>query len=191
MIRLFELEKVNKAPSTFNTEKLLWLNQHYIKESDPLHIAHLLSPHLGRLGIDPTEGPELVDVVEAQQERAKTLVEMAEISAFIYQDFDEFDPVAAKKHLRPAARVPLERMREALAELQEWIPEALHAQVDEVSESLELKMGKVAQPLRVAVVGRAASPGIDVTLYMVGKEACLRRIDRALEFIRRREEQQA
>jgi len=191
MIRLFDLEKVNKAPSTFNTEKLLWLNQHYIKQSDPLHIAHLLSPHLGRLGIDPTEGPELVEVVKAQQERAKTLVEMAEISAFIYQDFDQFDPAAAKKHLRPAARLPLERMRQALAEQQEWIPEALHALVDEVSEALELKMGKVAQPLRVAVVGRAASPGIDVTLYMVGKEACLRRIDMALEFIRRREEQQA
>ena len=87
MIRLFELEKVNKAPSTFNGEKLLWLNQHYIKQSDPLHIAHLLSPHLGRLGIDPTDGADLVDVVRAQQERARTLVEMAETSAFIYQDF--------------------------------------------------------------------------------------------------------
>ncbi|MCB1902631.1 MAG: glutamate--tRNA ligase, partial [Gammaproteobacteria bacterium] len=84
MIQLFDIEDVNRAPSTFNYEKLLWLNQHYIKESNPLHIAHLLSPHLGRLGIDPSAGPDLVEVVKAQQERAKTLVEMAEISAFFY-----------------------------------------------------------------------------------------------------------
>lgn len=188
MIQLFEVEDVNKAASAFNTEKLLWLNQHYIKESDPLHIAHLLSPHMGRLGIDPAEGPELVEVVKAQQERAKTLVEMAEISAFFYKDFDQFDETAAKKNLRPVARVPLEKMREALEAQVEWTAESLHDLVHKVSEALELKMGKVAQPLRVAVVGRAASPGIDVTLHLVGKEACLRRIDMALEFIRKREE---
>jgi len=187
MIQLFDITDVNKAPSAFNNEKLLWLNQHYIKQSDPLHIAHLLSPHLGRLGIDPSEGPDLVEVVKAQQERARTLVEMAEISRFIYQDFEAFDPAAAKKNLRPAAREPLERMREALAAQGDWSPEALHRRVDEVAEALNLKMGKVAQPLRVAVVGRAASPGIDVTLFLVGKEKCLRRIDKALEFIRQRE----
>ncbi len=187
MIQLFEITDVNKAPSAFNTEKLLWLNQHYIKESDPLHVAHLLSPHLGNLGIDPAEGPDLVEVVEAQRERAKTLVEMAEISRFIYQDFEDFDPVAAKKNLRPAAREPLQRMRAALEAQDDWSAEALHRLVDQVSESLGLKMGKVAQPLRVAVVGRAASPGIDVTLHLVGREKCLRRIDKALEFIRQRE----
>ena len=188
MIQLFDIEDVNKASSAFNTEKLLWLNQHYIKESDPLHIARLLSPHMGRLGIDPTEGPDLVDVVRAQQERAKTLVEMAEISAFFYKDFEQFDETAAKKNLRPVAREPLERMREALEGQEDWTPEALHRRVQEVSDALELKMGKVAQPLRVAVVGRAASPGIDVTLWLVGREACLRRIDLALEYIREREE---
>jgi glutamyl-tRNA synthetase len=187
MIQLFDIGDINKAPSSFNTEKLLWLNQHYIKESDPLHIAHLLSHHLGRLDIDPAEGPKLVEVVEAQQERAKTLVEMAEISAFIYRDFDEFEPAAAKKHLRPVAKLPLQRMRQALEAQAMWTQEALHDLVQQVAEELGLKMGKVAQPLRVAVVGRAASPGIDVTLYLVGKEACLRRIDKALEFIARRE----
>ena len=189
LIQLFDIDAVNKSASSFNTEKLLWLNQHYIKEADPLHIAHLLSPHLGRMGIDPAEGPELVKVVIAQQERAKTLVEMAEISEFIYRDFDAFDENAAKKNLRPVARVPLEKMKQALAELEQWDEASLHQCVEQVAESLELKMGKVAQPLRVAVVGRAASPGIDVTLFLVGKEACLRRIDKALEYIRKREEQ--
>jgi glutamyl-tRNA synthetase len=188
MIQLFEIEDVNKGASSFNTEKLLWLNQHYIKESDPLHIAHLLSPHMGRLDIDPTTGPDLVEVVKAQQERAQTLVEMAEISAFFYKDFQEFDDNAAKKNLRPVAREPLEVMREALAGLNEWTAEALHQLVQDVADKLEVKMGKVAQPLRVAVVGRAASPGIDVTLHLVGREACLRRIDKALEYISLREQ---
>ncbi|MEW8013530.1 MAG: glutamate--tRNA ligase [Candidatus Sedimenticola endophacoides] len=187
MIRLFDVEDVNKAASSFNTEKLQWLNQHYIKESDPLHIARLLSPHMGRLGIDPTQGPDLVKVAEAQRERAKTLVEMAQISAFFYRDYEQFDETAARKNLRPVARQPLERMRERLASQETWSGEALHALVQEVADELELKMGKVAQPLRVAVVGRAASPGIDVTLELVGKAACLRRIDRALEYIAERE----
>jgi glutamyl-tRNA synthetase len=126
-------------------------------------------------------------VAEAQRERAKTLVEMAEISAFFYKDFEAFDETAAKKNLRPVAREPLEKMREALAAQEDWSGEALHQLVQDVSEQLDLKMGKVAQPLRVAVVGRAASPGIDVTLELVGKEACLRRIDMALDYIDKRE----
>jgi glutamyl-tRNA synthetase len=189
MIELFDIDAVNKAASSFNTEKLLWLNQHYIKQDSPRRIAHLLSPLMGELGIDPSEGPELVAVVEAQQERAKTLVEMADISTFCYRDFEDFDPVAAKKHLRPVARQPLEEMHKALTALESWTPEALHEQVEQVSAELELKMGKVAQPLRVAVVGRAASPGIDTTLYLVGREAALRRIDRALAYIEARQAQ--
>lgn len=188
MIELFDINDVNKAASAFNTEKLLWLNQHYIKNDKPERIAHLLSPHMGRLDIDPSEGPDLVEVARAQQERAKTLVEMAEISAFFYKDFREYDADAAKKHLRPVARQPLERMQAVLSELTDWTAEALHAAVEQVATELELNMGKVAQPLRVAVAGRAASPGIDVTLWLTGKDAVLRRIERALEFIRKREE---
>ncbi|MCB1877023.1 MAG: glutamate--tRNA ligase [Chromatiales bacterium] len=187
MIELFDIDQVNKAASAFNTDKLLWLNQHYIKDSDPLRIARLLSPHMGKLDIDPAQGADLVEVVKAQQERAKTLVEMADISAFAYKDFDEFDADAAKKHLRPVAREPLERVQAALSTLTEWSGEGILSCVTQVSEELGLNMGKVAQPLRVAVVGRAASPSIDVTLMMAGREATLRRIDKALAFIRARE----
>ncbi|HEB55398.1 MAG TPA: glutamate--tRNA ligase [Gammaproteobacteria bacterium] len=187
MIELFDVNEVNVAASTFNPDKLLWLNQQYIMAATPEKIAHHLSIHLGKLGIDPTEGPDILEVVAAQKERAQTLVEMAQISEFIYRDFDAFDETAAKKNLRPVARVPLEKMREALETVGDWTPETLHQIVNQVAEALELKMGKVAQPLRVAVVGRAASPGIDVTLYLVGKAACLRRIDMALDFIRQRE----
>ena len=189
LIELFDINDVNSAASMFNPEKLLWLNQQYIIAASPEHIAHHLSIHLGKLGIDPSEGPDILEVAKAQQERAKTLVEMAEISEFIYRDFEEFEEKAAKKHLRPVAQEPLEKIKAALIELEDWSPEALHKTVETVSESLELKMGKVAQPLRVAVVGRAASPGIDVTLQLVGKEASLRRIDKALGYIQKRIEE--
>jgi glutamyl-tRNA synthetase len=189
MISLFDIDAVNKAASSFNTEKLLWLNQHYIKNDDPARIAHLLSAHMGDLGIDPSEGPDLVEVVRVQQERAKTLVEMAEISAFFYRDFDGYDETAAKKNLRTVAIEPLTLARKVLAELVTWTPENLHEAVVYVAESLDLKLGKVAQPLRVAISGRAASPGIDVTLHLVGRDACLRRIDRALDYIGERMEE--
>lgn len=191
MVELFDIGDVNKAASAFNTEKLLWINQHYIKKADPAHLARLLSPHMGELGIDPASGPDLVEVVRAQQERAQTLVEMAEISAFFYRDYEAFEEKAAKKHLRAVALEPLRVMREQLAGIDDWAGETLHQAVIDVSESLELKMGKVAQPLRVAVVGRAASPGIDVTLELVGKDASLRRIDRALDYIHARMEENA
>lgn len=160
MIALFDITEVNKAAASFNTDKLNWLNQHYLQHADPHRIARLLSPHMGKLGIDPSAGPDLATVVEIQAARAKTLVELAEISAFVYQDFDDYEEAAAKKHLRPVAREPLERTRDALEmlALDDWEPVTLGHTVERVAAELDLKMGKVAQPLRVAVVGRAASP---------------------------------
>ena len=90
MIEYFELENVNVSASTFNMEKLLWLNHQYIMNSDPAHVARHLSWHIGQLGIDPADGPELIDVVKAQRERCKTLVEMAAASVYFYQEFDAY-----------------------------------------------------------------------------------------------------
>lgn len=186
MIELFDIGDINNSASVFNPDKLLWLNQHYIKESPPEHIAHHLSRHLGRLDIDPTQGPDLVEVVLALRERAATLTEMAQMSEYFYRDFAEFDEAAAKKNLRPVAAQPLLKMREALAAVTRWEPLVLQQTIDDVAADLELKMAKVAQPLRVAVTGRGASPGIDVTLYLVGQFACLRRIEQALNYIEQR-----
>lgn len=183
MVELFELDDVNGAASAFNPGKLLWLNQHYIKESDPAHIARYLSVHLGRLGVDPANGPDLVDVVKAQQERAKTLVEMAEHSVFFYQDFEEIDAKAAAKHLKPENHEPLTVLRERLAGLGDWSESTIHEQVMGTAERFDLSMGKVAQPLRVAVAGGPVSPPIDVTVRLVGRERSLRRIDNALHYI--------
>ena len=185
MIELFDISDVNKAASSFNTSKLDWLNQQYLQQAEPARVARLLSPHMGRIDIDPSTGPDLVDVVKAQAARAKTLVELAEISAFCYRDFEEFDEGSAKKHLRLVAREPLEKLRAGfeLMAFEDWTPEQLKHVVEGVAEELQLNLGKVAQPLRVAIVGRAASPGIEETLMLVGKEATLRRIDKALGYI--------
>jgi len=186
LVELFDIDQVNKAAAGFDIDKLDWLNQHYIQHGDPRRIAHLLSPHLGRLGIDPAPGPDVVDVVLAQQARAKTLVELAAISAFVYRDCDDYDEKAARQHLRPVAKETLERLRARfdLLALEDWEPATLEHTVKQVAQELDTKLGKVAQPLRVALVGRAASPGIEVTLGLVGKAATLRRIDKALACIR-------
>lgn len=183
LIELFDLSLVNRSPSAFNTDKLLWLNQHYMKHGDPKRIARLLSPHMGDLDIDPSEGPDLVRVVEAQRERASTLEELAQISAFYYRDFEQVEPKAAKKALKPGALVPLTIARTRLADLDEWSREDIHAVIGQTVQDLELGFGKVAMPLRVAVTGGAPSPDLDLTMEMVGKAACLRRIDRAIDFI--------
>jgi len=184
MAELFDIHAINHAAAAFNAEKLLWLNHHYIKTSPVEYVARQLMPHLGLLGIDPAAGGAgILEVVEALRERARTLVEMADMSQYFYQDFECFDEAAAKKHLRPVCENALLLVREHLAALDEWTAEALHAVVTVTSEELDLNMGKVAQPLRVAISGRSATPGIDVTLYLVGREQTLTRIDRALGYI--------
>jgi glutamyl-tRNA synthetase len=184
MIRLFEVTNVHSSAAAFNSEKLLWLNQHYIKTADTKHVAHHLSHHLGKLDIDPAHGPDLVEVVIVQRERAKTLAEMASASAFFYKDFDRYEPKDAAAHFKPEIIAPLVELRERLASLPQWTAEAIHTAVNGLAEALGLKLGKIAQPLRVAVAGRAVSPPIDQTLALLGREQTLKRLDRALAHIR-------
>lgn len=184
MVELFELKDVNKAPSAFNPEKLLWLNQQYLIKSDPAHVARYLSWHLGERGIDPAHGPDLSEVIKAFRERSKTLQEMAQASAFLYREFETYDEKAAAKNLTAEAEAPLQRLHESLTTLDEWRAETVHIQVSQVAEELGLKLGKVAQPLRVAVSGTAVSPPIDVTLELLGRTRTLQRIERALDYIR-------
>lgn len=183
MIELFDISAINASASALNPEKLLWLNEHYIKELPASEIAARLRPYLERAQIGIDNGPDLVDVVEVLGERCKTLVEMAQGSRCFYQDFDEFDATAAKKHLRPVAAEPLQKVRDLLSGESDWQPENLHRCVEQAATELEVGMGKVGQPLRVAVTGQGSSPGIDITLALVGRERTLKRIDMALQFI--------
>ncbi len=184
MVKLFDVTKVHSSAAAFNPEKLLWLNQHYIKNSDLKHIAHHLSYHLGKFGIDPASGPDLLEVIKVQRERAKTLVEMAQNSVFFYKDFDAYDAKDAAAHLKLEAEKPLVLLRERLAALSLWEAQAIHEAVAGVAEAQGLKLGKIAQPVRVAIAGRAVSPPIDVTLALVGRDKTLKRLDAALAYIR-------
>jgi glutamyl-tRNA synthetase len=184
MVEYFDLDHVNVSAATFNMEKLLWLNHHYIMASDPAYVARHLSWHVGNLGIDPAEGPDLVEVVKALRERCKTLVEMAAASRYFYQDFAYYDEKAAKKNLIAGADNVLEQLQTAFSEVTDWQGEKLHQIVLDLAESRALGLGKVAQPLRVAVCGSSVSPPIDATLALLGKGRTLARIQRAIQYIR-------
>jgi len=140
---------------------------------------------LGNLNIDPAinDGPDLIELVKVQQERCKTLVEMAETSVYFYKDIEVYDEKAVAKQLKPAIRAGLSALRDNLAALAEWTPESTHGAVKATAEAQELKLGKLAQPLRVAVTGGTVSPSIDKTLFLIGRERVLQRLDHALKMI--------
>ncbi len=183
MIGLFDLSNINHSASSFNPDKLLWLNHHYLMHSDPLHVAHHLRWHLGQMNIDPTDGPDPVEVVKAQRERCKTLVDMARHSAFFYREFAAYDEKAAQKNFVRDANRALGELRDALSGVTDWRREAIHAVRVQTAQTLGLKLGSVAQPLRVAVTGTGVSPPIDVTVELLGPQKTLSRLDRAREFI--------
>ncbi|WP_031571943.1 glutamate--tRNA ligase [Rheinheimera texasensis] len=188
LVELFDLSACNRAPSAFNTEKLLWLNQHYIRTSPVAHVAKHLQWHVEDQKLDISNGPSLEQLIAVQGERVKTLKEMIEVSRYFYEDFSAFEENAAKKHLRPVAAEPLKAVQAHLAALNDWSAETVHAAINGAAESLGLGMGKVGMPLRVAVTGGGNSPSLDVTLALIGKARCLARIDLALAFIAERGE---
>ncbi|WP_016956293.1 glutamate--tRNA ligase [Catenovulum agarivorans] len=187
MINLFSLEAINKAASAFNTEKLIWLNQHYIKTSAVEEVIEHLQWHLQEQKLDVSNGPALADVIKIQADRVKTLKEFVEISRYFFEDFAEFEANAAKKHLRPVAKEPLQLVKQKLADLADWSPESIQAAINQTAEDLSVGMGKVGMPLRVAATGGGNSPSLDVTLALIDRQKIINRIDLALEFINNRE----
>jgi len=186
MIELFDLKDCNRAPSGFNTDKLIWVNQHYMKTMDASYVASHLAWHMAEQGINTDNGPDLAEIVKIQADRVKTLKEMAEISRYFYEDFDELDAKAVKKHLRPVVKEPLLLVKEKLAGLSEWSPELIHAAINDTAEELEVGMGKVGMPLRVAATGGGNSPSLDITLALLDKDKVLARIDSAIIVVEER-----
>ncbi|MGH8273709.1 MAG: glutamate--tRNA ligase [Gammaproteobacteria bacterium] len=184
MIALFDIGDINHSASAINPGKLDWLNQHYLKTVDIEMIASEFAWQLERIGITPNIGPErLQATVLAQRERAKTLHEMAENSRFFFGSPQGYDPKAARKNLKPEAESVLSEMQTMLAGLDEWTPDKIHAVIASYAERRQLKLGKIAQPIRVAVSGGAVSPPIDQTLAILGREETLARLARAREWI--------
>lgn len=186
LIDLFRIEDVNRKPSRFDTEKLNWLNNHYLREGDRQQVLEELSWHLAQAGLDQTQGPELADLLVVQADRVETLVELVEQSRPFFVDFEQFEPGAAKKHLRPVALEPLQALRGRLAEQGEWTPEALQETVQATADALEIGFGKLGMPLRVALMGHGQSPAINQTLWLMGQERSLARIDQAIAWITQR-----
>jgi glutamyl-tRNA synthetase len=183
MIAQFDIRDVNRKAAAFNTDKLDWLNQHYMRSLPPAEVARHLAWHFERAGIDPSSGPPLTDLIGVQAERVKTLKEMTAQSRVFYGDLGDYDEGAAQKHLRPAAEDPLRAVGSRLADLARWEPDRLDEAVRITAAELEVGMGKIAQPLRVALTGTAVSPSIDKTLWLIGRDRSLERIRRALEYV--------
>ncbi len=183
MIANFDLDGIGRSAANFDSDKLRWINQQHIQMTAREDLELMLASALQRAGREASAGPPLGLAVEALRERSATIAEMAELADCYYADFDDYDPKAAKTHLRPVVRDALASLREALAAVGEWTPAELERAVADVADSLDMRLGKVAQPLRVALTGRAASPGIGVTLELVGRARALGRIERAIQFV--------
>jgi glutamyl-tRNA synthetase len=180
MIAAFDIHDVNKAASAFNPEKLLWLNQQHMVRSLPAALIPHLRAQLRRIGADSDDQQLLAGVIVAQRERAKTLKEMAHNSRFFFSDDVPMDPKAVAKHLTPDALQLLAKVRAQLATLPAWSAASIHDSLNGLATELEVGLGKVAQPVRVAVTGTAVSPPIDATLALLGRECTLARLDAAL-----------
>lgn len=186
MIEHFDLNHVSRGVSSFNYDKLYWLNQHYQKSDPPANVAEQLAWHFTQQEIDITQGPNLADLVEVQAERCKTLVEIAEKSRYFYEDEIQYDDDAVKKHLRPVVLEPLHALYQRLAQVDKWQQDVLQQCINDVSAQFDINMGKIAQPLRVAVTGSSMSPSIDITLSLIGKKRVIYRLEKALQIIRER-----
>jgi glutamyl-tRNA synthetase len=182
MKQLFDIKDVNKSASAFNPEKLLWLNQQHIMRATPERLAHYLKPQLEALGVRVSDDGKLAAVAKAQQERAKTLKEMAQNSVFFFNELTGYDEKAAKKNLTADAVGPLSAILQKLTALEAWTAPAIHDAVNQAATELAVGMGKVAQPIRVAVSGTSVSPPIDVTLEVLGRETTLSRLAAALAY---------
>ena len=183
LTRIFSLESVGKSPSRFDPEKLLHLNAHYIKACDPERLAALLVPFLGKRGFDVQPSPWLVKAVRTFQERSRTLEEMAESSEFYFLCKDP-DPKAAEKFFTPEMAPVFEEIAREFADLPDFTPAAMEPVLHRVAEKTGSKLGKVAQPMRVALTGGTVSPGIFEVMDVLGRDEVIRRLSRASRRIR-------
>lgn len=186
MIAKFDFDHVSAAPARFDMEKAYWVSHQYLKSAPLEAIVPEFDWHLRRQGADPANGPALAEVIVQQRERCRTLLEMAEKSKFFYAEVESYNEKDAAKHLSAKALPILAGLIEGLSGLDGWQAEAIHLAVHAVAEKQGLKLGDVAQPIRVAICGAAVSPPIDQTLQLLGRERTLSRLRAAAEFIRHR-----
>ncbi|HEY4342373.1 MAG TPA: glutamate--tRNA ligase [Steroidobacteraceae bacterium] len=182
LVQLFDIADVNKAASAFNPEKLQWVNQQHMMRAPLPYLAGVLREQLQRLGIETEDQALLEGIVAAQRERAKTMKEMAESSRYFFAVEVEIDEKSGRKHLGAEGAATLARLRAALEALTDWSASAVHGALSAAATDLGVGLGRVAQPLRVALTGTAVSPPIDATAALIGRDRVLARVDRALQW---------
>jgi glutamyl-tRNA synthetase len=179
MVKLFNLFSVGKSASVFGMDKLDWYNSHYIKGKSSGELAALVKPYLAGLGITDIDESRLSPAVETVRERGKTLKELAEKSAFYFRDRIALDPKAAGKLLDDAGKSALTLFLKTLYPLPDC-HSAFDGFLDSAAKELGVKKGAAAQPLRLALTGGTASPGLYDILLILGQEMVRTRINDAL-----------
>jgi glutamyl-tRNA synthetase len=183
---LFDLESVSRASAQADPAKLQWLNLHYLKTLPRPRLVEELRPFLERaVGHAVEITPGLLQLVDLLRERSRTLVEMAEGARFLASDQLAYDEKAVAKHMRPEVLPALVDLHERLAKLDAWTESTIEAAFDEVrARHGDLPVGRLAQPVRIAITGRAASPGIFETLAALGQKRSVGRLAEAIHFLR-------
>jgi glutamyl-tRNA synthetase len=179
MIRLFDIVDVNKSASAFNVEKLTWLNQQHMMRAPASRIVPVLRWHLEREGIQAADEAQLEQIVLAQRERAKTVREMAANSVFFFRAPAAYDEKAVRKHVSADVLALLGEAARELGQLTDWSAPAVHALISSFATAKGVSLGKLAQPIRLAVCGGTVSPPIDATLAILGKTEALTRLAKA------------
>jgi glutamyl-tRNA synthetase len=182
MIADFDIKDVNKSAAAFDPEKLLWLNQQHMMRAPIGVLAAGLRLRLAALGVAADDDKLLEGVANAQRERARTFNEMADNSLFFFCEIEAYDDKAARKNLTPDAVPILQAVEEGFKSLSDWNAGSIHEVINAVAQRYGVGLGKVAQPLRVAVSGGAVSPPIDITVALLGQEKCCRRIEDAVRW---------
>ncbi|HWJ36401.1 MAG TPA: glutamate--tRNA ligase [Steroidobacteraceae bacterium] len=180
MIRLFDIADVNKSASAFNGDKLSWLNQQHMMRAPAARLVPILRWHLDREGVRAGDETQLEQIVLAQRERAKTMKEMASNSLFFFRAPEAYDEKALRKHVTADVLNWLDEVSREFGGLVDWSAPAIHELISNFAAAKGAALGKLAQPIRLAVCGGTISPPIDATLSILGKTEALSRLDRAL-----------
>lgn len=184
LIEKFSLENVGKSAGVFNPDKLLWLDAHYIKEGDPTEVAQMFIPFLRHRGVEAELDDRLIKVVRTLQPRAKTLVEMAEAAEFYFKEDIAYDEKGSRKFLRPELASFLISLIEELAAREGFTEAELEAFFHHLTAQKGLKLTQAAQGVRLAITGRTVSPGLFEVMEILGREQVVKRLERALAYIR-------
>jgi glutamyl-tRNA synthetase len=183
LVEKFNLEHMGRSAGVFNPEKLLALNAEHIRAARDADLEERLLPFLSERAIAAEPGPYLRDVIATLKNRSKTFVEMAEASRFYFVDAVAYEEKAARKFLKPAILPPLKEITEAIRDAPALDQEALEPIFQEVMERHGLKLGKIAQPMRVALTGTTVSPGIFEMIAVLGRDAVVKRLEGAIHYM--------